>query len=61
MVQVISFLKETQEELKKIVWPSKEQTARLTLMVIMVTIAVGVFIGVIDYLLSNASSWLISR
>lgn len=47
------FLKQVKVELDKVVWPSKAQTIQLTVMVIMVTIVVGFFIGSLDFLLTE--------
>lgn len=49
----LDFLREVRVELGKVVWPTKEQTIRLTIIVIMVTITVGFFIGILDYLLAT--------
>lgn len=35
-------------ELKKVVWPSREETRRLTVMVIIVAGAIGILLGVVD-------------
>ena len=35
-------------ELRRVTWPSKEETFRLSLMVIAVAVAVGAFLGVVD-------------
>ena len=35
-------------ELKKAVWPTREETRRLTIMVIIISIAIGIFLGAID-------------
>ncbi len=45
-------------ELKKVSWPSKQQTMRLTLIVIFVSLIIGVYIGIIDILLAKVLSWL---
>ena len=47
-VNPITFLQETVSELRKAVWPSKEETARLTVIVIVLAVAVGVFLGGLD-------------
>lgn len=44
------FLKEVASELKKVTWPTKQETARHTLVVIIVCIIVAIFLGGIDYL-----------
>jgi preprotein translocase subunit SecE len=43
------FLKETQKELKKASWPSKKETTRLTIIVILVSLTVAAFIGFLDF------------
>lgn len=42
------FFQEVVSELKKVVWPSREEATRLTIMVILVSAAVGVALGLID-------------
>ena len=37
------------DELRKVVWPSREETTNLTVVVLVVSIAVGIFLGVIDF------------
>jgi len=41
------------EELKKVTWPTKEQTIRLTVIVIGISLIIGVYIGIIDVLLTK--------
>ena len=54
MKRVIDFIAEVRLELSKVVWPTPNSTLRLTVIVILVTIAVGFFIGGVDYLLTKA-------
>jgi preprotein translocase subunit SecE len=35
-------------ELRRVTWPSKEETLRLSIMVISVAAAVGAFLGLVD-------------
>lgn len=46
----LSFLQETQNELKKVVWPTQKEVIRLTLLVIAVSLIVGMYIGGLDLL-----------
>ena len=39
---------EVVSELRRVTWPTREETMRLTLMVLAVAAAVGVFLGLID-------------
>ena len=42
------YLQEVVAELRKVVWPTREQTTRLTLLVIAVSVAVGIFLALAD-------------
>ena len=44
----VLFFQEVISELRKSVWPSKEETARLTAIVIALAVAVGFFLGGLD-------------
>ena len=35
-------------ELRRVTWPSKEETLRLSVMVICVAVAIGAFLGLVD-------------
>jgi len=47
-----SFLRESKAELKKVAWPTKKQVWYSTLVVVALTAVVGVYLGVVDFLLS---------
>lgn len=40
--------RETVSELRKVVWPTREQTTRLTILVIVISAFVGVLLGAVD-------------
>ncbi|MEX0587421.1 MAG: preprotein translocase subunit SecE [Patescibacteria group bacterium] len=61
MVKIIGFLKESWAELKKVVWPSRKKTVRLTLAVLAITFGVAGFTAVLDYLFSRMLDFLVSR
>lgn len=61
MPNILDFLKEVKEELNKVVWPTREQTVRYTVLVIIVAVAVGLFLGGLDYLLTSLTSFLIGQ
>lgn len=50
--KIITFLKEVRLEMKKVNWPTKQETLRYTLIVIAASVAVAVFLGGLDYLFS---------
>jgi preprotein translocase subunit SecE len=47
--RLFSYIGEIINELKKVVWLSRRETAYLTLMVIIVTVAAGAVLGGLDY------------
>lgn len=44
-----SFVPETIAELRKVTWPSRQETIRLSAMVLIVCVVVGLILGGIDY------------
>ncbi len=53
MNKAISFVKESYEELKKVNWPTKQQTINYTAVVIAASLAVAIFLGVLDMIFSS--------
>ena len=45
----VQFLRESKNELSKVKWPGREQTMKYSKMVIVVSISLAVFLGVLDY------------
>jgi len=45
----IQFIKETQRELSKVTWPSRQQTQDMTILVIAASVLVGVYLGALDF------------
>ena len=50
--RLITYIKESKIELKKVVWPSRKETINHTLIVIGVSLAVAAFLGLVDFLLN---------
>ncbi|OIO47439.1 MAG: preprotein translocase subunit SecE [Parcubacteria group bacterium CG1_02_40_82] len=50
--KLVNFLKEVRFELKKVTWPTRQETIRFTLLVIGVSAGVAAFLGGLDYLFS---------
>jgi len=42
------FIGETASELRKVVWPSRRDAINLTIIVIIISVAVGLILGLID-------------
>lgn len=41
------------EELKKVTWPTRQETIKLTTIVIVISLIIGSYIGIIDVLLTK--------
>ncbi|SFN11423.1 preprotein translocase subunit SecE [Thermodesulforhabdus norvegica] len=53
------YLREVVYELKKVVWPSRRQTVGTTAVVLVVVIAFGIYLGLVDAILSRLVRFLI--
>jgi preprotein translocase subunit SecE len=53
MLNVAKFLAEAKSELKKVVWPKKEEIARLTMVVVLASVLVGFFLAGADLIFSR--------
>jgi preprotein translocase subunit SecE len=51
------FIREVQTELRKVTWPTREETMKLTVTVIAISVLVGAFIGGLDALLVKITSF----
>ncbi len=50
MSKITEYLKETRMELKHVIWPSRSQTMFYTLIVIALSIIIGYYLGVFDFI-----------
>jgi preprotein translocase subunit SecE len=46
--KLINYIKESKDELKKVVWPSRKETTKYTLLVIGISLGVAAFLGALD-------------
>ena len=54
----IRFVKESAAELRKVTWPTRAETVKLTVIVIALSVIVGLFIGGTDLLFLKLSTLL---
>lgn len=59
MDAIKNFVREAKAELKKVAWPTKRQVWYWTLVVIVFTLCVSVYLGVIDFVLAWFFTWLL--
>lgn len=57
----INYVKTSKTELKKVVWPTKKETANYTLLVIGISLAIAVFLGALDYIFTLGVELLIAN
>ena len=58
MTRIRRFIEESWSELKKVTWPTREETRNLTLIVFVVSLVVGLYITVFDFIFSQAVKFL---
>lgn len=61
MGQVLAFLSEVRVELTKVIWPTREAVIKLTIIVLAISVAVGAYLGGLDYLFTKLLEVIIAR
>ena len=51
--KIITFLKEVRLEMKKVNWPTRQETIRYTVIVIGISAAVAAFLGTLDFIFTT--------
>lgn len=59
MEQFINYIKDTTAELKHVSWPTNKQSIVYTVLVIVISILVAIYIGVFDFLFSKGLDWFV--
>ncbi len=57
----LSFFKEVIAELRKVTWPTREETIRYTAIVFAISIIVGAYVGGLDVLFVRITSLLFKK
>jgi preprotein translocase subunit SecE len=55
---IVSFGREARAEVRKVVWPTRQETVQTTLMVVVAVIILGIFLWLIDMMLLSAVQML---
>ena len=61
MKQVTTFFSEVRSELSKVTWPKREEVIKLTIIVLLVSVVVGAYVGGLDYLFTKALEIIVSK
>ena len=55
------FLSEVRNELKRVTWPSRREVYATTVVVILVSIFFGVYLGALDIIFDRTVRWIFGR
>jgi preprotein translocase subunit SecE len=56
---LVRYLRETRGELRKVTWPTRQESQRLTAIVLGVTAAMALFLGILDFVFSRGVQALV--
>lgn len=56
---LVRYVRETRGELRKVTWPTRQESQRLTAIVLGVTAVMAIFLGLLDFLFSNSIQALV--
>ncbi|MFZ6696382.1 preprotein translocase subunit SecE [Stenotrophomonas acidaminiphila] len=59
--QVREFLSESRFELRKVVWPTRQEAIRMTWVVIVVVIVLSLLLGGFDFVIQKLTQWFLGR
>ena len=59
--QLIIFGRETQVEVKKVVWPSRQETIQTTGVIIAIVVVTALLLWILDMLLGGLTRWLLGQ
>jgi preprotein translocase subunit SecE len=57
--QLFRYFQEVLAELKKVSWPNRQQTIEKTTLVVTVSLLVGAYIGLLDYIYTQLTAFII--
>lgn len=61
MTSPVAFIKQSYQELRQVTYPSKDDVIRLTVVVLIISAVVGVYIGGIDYILTEVTKVILQN
>ncbi len=56
---LVRYFRETRGELRKVTWPTRQESQRLTAIVLGVTAVMALFLGLLDFIFSNGVQSLV--
>lgn len=59
--KITSYVRESREELRKVVWPNRETVVRDTIIVVGISVAMAIFFGALDFGLNKGFEGILER
>ena len=50
---LVQYIKDSKNEIKKVTWPNKKEVKQHTILVISISLATAAFLGIVDYILTQ--------
>ncbi|PIX62221.1 preprotein translocase subunit SecE [Candidatus Uhrbacteria bacterium CG_4_9_14_0_2_um_filter_41_50] len=60
MNKLFKYLREAKQELQKVAWPTQKQTIRYSIIVVVISVILAIYFGVVDYILNLGLEALIN-
>jgi len=60
MLNPVSYIKEVTSELKKVTWPTRRQTIDMTMLVVVISIVVAIYLTGVDFILKKVITAIIN-
>jgi preprotein translocase subunit SecE len=61
MTQLTKYVRATLAELRQVAWPSRQEALTYTVLVIVISAVVALYVGAFDYLFSQGINALVNR
>ncbi|KKS95927.1 MAG: hypothetical protein UV71_C0002G0037 [Microgenomates group bacterium GW2011_GWC1_43_13] len=61
MKSVVSFFSEVRSELSRVTWPKRDDVVKLTFIVFLISGAIGLYVGGLDYLFTRILTLVITK
>lgn len=58
---IVAYFVDSFQELRKVTWPTKEETVKLTIVTLAFTLVFALVVGVIDLGFSQVFQWILTR
>ncbi len=59
-MNIFGFIREVRAEISKVTWPTRDDTIKLSLIVVVISLVVGIYLGGLDLLFTQMLRFLIS-